>query len=174
MPASTNSERMAAITAARQSLREAKETAEARLKEQLRIELLQHSTVLDLRIREAVEAGDRVSDVMRAYPTRDRHTILKSLSRTEGITADAPVSEYSNRYRLNDDTLFVNYVSFGPSELTANALFTVERWQDGTFFLTAIDVDGLGDYTDTITQLDGETDGFYYDDATAFLRESFA
>jgi len=76
MPASTNSERMAAITAARQSLREAKETAEARLKEQLRIELLQHSTVLDLRIREAVEAGDRVSDVMRAYPTRDRHTIL--------------------------------------------------------------------------------------------------
>ncbi|AGY47118.1 hypothetical protein CN1A_9 [Clavibacter phage CN1A] len=173
MPASTTPERMAAITAARQALREAKETAEARLRAQLKEDLAWHSTVLDLRIREAVEAGDRVSDIMRAFPTRDRHTITKSLSRTEGITADAPASEYSSRYQLVDETLFVNYTSFGPDEITATAQFTVERWEDGTFFLRALDGDGFIGYDNTITQLDGETDGFYYEDATAFLRGEF-
>lgn len=172
--ANTAPERVKAVAEARRAFREAQATAEARLREQMREEMLQHRTTLDLRIREAVNAGVTIADVMRAYPTKDRKTILTSLERTKSMAVEETPAEDGANYVLSHGELFVDYTNFGPDEVTGSARFTFERWDDEKFHLLAIDELWNEDYTEkneVVFRLDDVADGYYYDSAVAFLEE---
>jgi hypothetical protein len=173
---SKNSVRLDAVAKARQAYVVARTTLEQRLREQMREELANLQTQVDIAVRYAVDAGESKAAVLRAMGTKDYGTLQASLERTQGvaeIVGDDPLGEtYFVTHTPEYDRLEVSYVNHGPSKANGSASFQMKTLDDGKLFLIALNPLWNEDYTvrnDAVAFLDGKLDGFYYDEVVAWL-----
>jgi hypothetical protein len=173
---SKNSVRLDAVAKARHAYVVARTTLEQRLREQMREELGNLQTQVDIAVRYAVDAGESKAAVLRAMGTKDYGTLQASLERTQGvaeIVGDDPFGDVYFVMQTPDyDRLDVNYVSHGPSKANGSASFQMKTLDDGKLFLIALNPLWNEDYTvrnDAVAFLDGKLDGFYYDEVVAWL-----
>ena len=153
----------------------AKTTLEARLREQLRDELANTQTQIDIAVRYAYNAGESKAEILRALGTKDYHTLNACLERTslvEEVVGDDPLDTIFSRI---DDTLQVVYNSEGPNSYSGIARFHVANNLNG-WLLSAITPLWSDDYTvrnDVVVALDGVTDGYYYEQAKQWLQQNW-
>ena len=124
--------RLDAVTKAKQAYVMAKTSLEARLREQMRSELSNLQTQVDIAVRYAYDDGQSKADILRALGTKDYHTINASLERTSAVREVVGVNPLDSVYQLiAPDVLEVTYSSHGPSEYTGTAVFDVKHLDDG-------------------------------------------
>lgn len=171
------SARLDAVQKAKTAYVVARTTLEARLREQMREELANLQTQIDIAVRYAIDSGETKAAVMRALGTKDYNTVKQSLDRTQGVAevvgADPLADVYSVRQTEDGDRLIVNYVNHGVSKANGRANFHMKTLDDGKLFLIALDPLWNADYTvrnDAVALLDGKLDGFYYDEVVAWLE----
>jgi hypothetical protein len=78
--------RLDAVSKAKQAYVLAKSTLEQRLREQMKTELANIQTQMDIAVRYAFDAGESKADILRALGTKDYGTLNASLERTQGVT----------------------------------------------------------------------------------------
>jgi hypothetical protein len=149
------------------------------LREQIREELSNLQTQIDIAVRYAVDAGESKAAILRALGTKDYGTINASLDRTQGVAevvgADPFGDVYSVKQTEDGDRLVVNYVNHGASKANGRANFHMKTLEDGKLFLIALDPLWNGDYTvrnDAVAFLDGKLDGSYYEEVCAWLDQT--
>lgn len=153
----------------------AKSKLEYHLREQLKQELNNLQTQVDISVRYAVDEGCSKASVLRALGTKDYRTLYDSLARTENI--EEPKSDtFSKIYQFDPTTgvLVVSYDAHGPDGISGTARFQVKRMEDQTLWLLSIDPLWNDDYTVSnrvVQALDQKQDGFYYDEAVAWLGQ---
>lgn len=166
--------RLDAVSKAKQAYVLAKTTLENRLREQMREELANLQTQIDIAVRFAVEHGETKADVLRALGTKDYNTLKASLDRTQRvveIVGDDPLDqiyEYVEEERL----LIARYRAHGPRAISGEARFDIKRMDDGTLWLMARDPLWNADFTmknEVVAALDSKQDGYYYDEASGWL-----
>ena len=168
------SKNLDAVSKARQAFVVARTTLEARLREQMREELTNLQTQVDIAVRYAFDAGESKAAIMRAMGTKDYNTMNSSLERTQGVAQIVGADPLAEVYQFDMvGVLWVNYVNHGPDKLNGKASFDVKVLDDGKILLLAIDAKLLNsDYTvrnDAVAVLDGKTDGFYYEEVIQWL-----
>lgn len=166
------------ITKARTTYAMAKTSLEAKLRDQLRDELANLQTQIDIAVRYAFDSGESKASILRAMGTKDYHTLNTSLERTLGIAeivGDDPLAEVYNHHRpLGSEmsVLAVTYSNHGPGGITGTAYFEVKKMDDGSTWFMARDALWNEDYTvrnEVVAALDGKQDGYYYDEAMGWL-----
>lgn len=163
-----------AVTKARSAYVLARTTLEARLREQLKRELANLQTQVDIAVRYAHDAGASKASILRSMGIKDFNTLKSSLERTEGVVEVVGVDPLDSVYSYDPDTreLDVNYHNHGPESIVGSARFTYKEFDDGKkFFLSH---EGLynEDFTkrnDVVAVLDQKDYGFYYEEAIAWL-----
>lgn len=170
------SARLDAVQKAKTAYVVARTTLEARLREQMRDELSNLQTQIDIAVRYAVDAGESKAAILRALGTKDYGTINSSLERTQGVAEVIGDDPLADVYQFDMvGVLWVNYVNHGPDKLNGKASFDIKHLEDGKILLLAIDAKlWNSDYTvrnDAVAVLDGRTDGYYYDEVVAWLGE---
>lgn len=167
-----------AVAKARQAYVVARATLEQRLREQMREELSNLQTQVDIAVRYAYDSGESKSAILRAMGTKDYNTMQSSLDRTEGVArivgADPLGDVYSVKQTEDGDRLIVNYVNHGPSKANGRANFHMKTLEDGKLFLIALDPLWNANYTvrnDAVALLDGKLDGFYYEEVVGWLYQ---
>ena len=168
------SKNLDAVSKARQAYVVARTTLEARLREQMREELTNLQTQVDIAVRYAFDAGESKAAIMRAMGTKDYNTMNGSLERTQGVAQIVGADPLGEVYSLFDGVLFVNYVNHGADKFNGRASFEMKNLDDGSVLLLSRDSLWNDDYTvrnDAVAVLDGKTDGFYYEEAIAWLTE---
>ena len=163
-----------AVTKARAAYVLARTTLENKLREQLKAELANLQTQVDIAVRYAHDAGATKSSILRSMGVKDFNTLTKSLERTEAGTEIVGVDPLDSVYSYNPETqeLDVNYLNHGPDHIIGSARFTYREFDDGKkFFLSH---EGLynEDFTkrnDVVAVLDQKDYGFYYEEAIAWL-----
>jgi hypothetical protein len=165
--------RLDAVSKAKQAYVLARTTLEQRLREQMKEELVNLQTQIDLAVRFAVEAGETKADVLRAMGTTDFNTLKASLERTQAVTEIVGENPLDSVYRYNGGTLTVVYNNHGPQQISGQAEFTVKTMDDKSVWFMAITP--LWDYNytvrnDVVAALDGKQDGFYYDEALGWCH----
>ena len=170
------SAKLDAVAKAKQAYMLARATLEARLREQMKADMNNLQTQVDIAVRYAVDAGESKAAVLRALGTKNFDTIKASLERTQGVTeivgADPLAGVYFVLHTPDGDQLEVTYVNHGPDKLNGFAQFTMQTWDDGTLFLTGKHSLWNADYTvrnDAVAVLDGKTDGYYYEEVRDWL-----
>lgn len=178
MEATVANARLDAVAKAKTAYVIAKTTLEARLREQLREELINAQTQIDIAVRYAYDAGEKKADILRALGTKDYHTLNASLERTHGVVevvGDDPLDEvFTITSSHGKPILTANFYKFGPNEYSGEARFTVAR-TNGQWFLWAETPLWNEDYTvrnDTVVALDGVTDGWYYEKVVEWLDKN--
>jgi len=169
------SKNLDAVSKARQAFVVARTTLEARLREQMREELTNLQTQVDIAVRYAFDAGESKASIMRAMGTKDYNTMNASLERTQGVAQIVGADPLAEVYELVDGVLFVNYVNHGVDKFNGQASFEIKRLDDGKILLLARDSLWNEDYTvrnDAVAVLDGKTDGFYYEEVIEWLQQS--
>jgi hypothetical protein len=173
------SARLDAVMKAKQAYVAARTTLEARLREQLKEELSNLQTQIDIAVRYAVDSGESKADVLRALGTKDYATINSSLERTRGVSEVVGVNPLDRVYSLavvdGVERLTANYVDHGSMRYTGDALFTVKRLDDGEVLFLSETPLWSDDYTkrnDVVVALDGRSDGEYYYEASEWVRVS--
>jgi hypothetical protein len=171
------SQRLDAVAKAKQAYVLARTTLEQRLREQMREELANLQTQIDIAVRYAVDAGESKASVMRALGTKDYNTVKASLDRTSGVAEVVGTDPLGETYFVTHtpeyDRLEVNYVNHGPSKANGSASFQMKTLDDGKLFLIALDPLWNEDYTvrnDAVAFLDGKLDGYYYDEVVAWME----
>jgi len=176
------SQRLDAVSKARQAYVLARTTLEQRLRDEMREELSNLQTQVDMAVRYAFDGGESKAAIMRAMGTKDYGTMNASLERTKGVTeivGNDPlgsVYEYSTGVGDGLGILYVDYDRHGPSNYTGKASFTVKEF-DGKIFLIANESLWNDDYTvrnDAVAALDGKTDGFYYDEVIEWISQQLS
>jgi hypothetical protein len=168
------SKNLDAVSKARQAYVVARTTLEARLREQMREELSNLQTQVDIAVRYAFDAGESKAAIMRAMGTKDYGTMKASLERTEGvaqIVGDDPLGEV---YRVEDNILYVNWVNHGAEKYNGVASFNIVKLEDGRMMFFGREKLWNDDYTirnDAIALLDGQTDGKYYEEVVDWLNQ---
>jgi len=164
-----------AITKARAAYALAKTTLEAKLRDQLKEELSNLQTQVDIAVRYAYDAGNSKAGILRAMGTKDYNTLNASLERTRGVSEivgeDPLDSIYS--YNLEVGRLTVSYKEHGPLKISGLAEFTVKTMDDASVWFMAISPLWDDDYTvrnDIVAALDGKQDGFYYEEALGWWK----
>lgn len=172
------SARLDAVQKAKTAYVVARTTLEARLREQIRQELSNLQTQIDIAVRYAVDAGESKANILRALGTKDYGTINASIERTQGVAevvgADPFFDVYFVMHTPAGDRLDVNYVNHGPDKFNGRASFEMKELEDGTLLLLALDKLWNEDYTvrnDAVAVLDGKTDGYYYDEVITWLAQ---
>jgi hypothetical protein len=163
-----------AVSKARQAYVLARTTLEARLREQMRDELTNLQTQVDIAVRYAFDSGESKASIMRAMGTKDYNTMNASLERTRSVSEVKGTDPLDYVYSLNDDVLTVNYVNHGDANITGTAEFEVSNI-DGKVFLKSMTSLYNEDYSkrnDVVGWLDGRFDGEYYDEAVRWLSSS--
>jgi hypothetical protein len=167
------SARLDAVAKARQAFVVARTTLEARLREQMREELTNLQTQVDIAVRYAFDVGESKARIMRAMGTKDYNTMNASLERTQGVAqivgADPLGEVYSN---AGFNLVAVNYVNHGVDKFNGSATFEYRTLDDGRLFFTARDPLWNDDYTvrnDAVAVLDGKADGFYYEEVCEWI-----
>ena len=171
------SKNLDAVSKARQAYVVARTTLEARLREQMREELSNLQTQVDIAVRYAFDAGESKAAIMRAMGTKDYNTMNASLERTQGVAevvgADPLADVYFVTHTPDGDRLDVNYVNHGADKLNGRASFDIKTIDGGKILLLAIDGKLWNDdYTvrnDAVAVLDGKLDGYYYEEVVAWL-----
>ena len=167
------SQKLDAVSKAKQAYVLARTTLEARLREQMRLELANLQTQIDIAVRYAVDAGESKAAILRALGTKDYNTVKASLERTAGVAEVVGTDPLAGVYELHGSWMNVNYEDHGPDKLNGVASFDIKRLDDGTILLLAIDARLWNDdYTvrnDAVAVLDGKTDGYYYDEVVTWL-----
>jgi hypothetical protein len=165
--------RLDAISKAKQAYVLAKTTLEQRLREQIKSELANMQTQMDIAIRYAYDSGESKANILRALGTKDYNTLNESLKRTSGVTEVVGDDPLANVYSLmGEDMLVVTYDSHGPNKYSGEATFNIKRLDDGNILLLSLDSLWSEDYktrNDVVAVLDGKTDGYYYDEAVEWL-----
>lgn len=171
------SARLDAVQKAKTAYVVARTTLEARLREQMRDELLNLQTQIDIAVRYAVDSGESKAAILRALGTKDYGTINASLERTQSVSevvgADPLGDTYSVTHTPDGDRLEVNYVNHGDDWLNGSSSFDIRKLDDGRIMLSALSPlwdDTFTVRNDAVAVLDGRFDGFYYDEAVSWLR----
>lgn len=164
-----------AVTKAKGAYVLAKSTLEARLRDELREELRKLNSQLDIAIRYAYDDGHSKAEILRALGTKDFYTLKNSLERTQGVVEEVGVSPLDSVYSIDAVTrqLWVRYDAHGPMEITDDAVFDVKVMDDGSTWFMAATPLWSEDYTvrnDIVAALDGKQDGYYYEEALAWVN----
>lgn len=166
------SQKLDAVSKARQAFILARTTLEQRLRDQMREELANLQTQIDIAVRYALDSGESKASILRAMGTKDFRTLQASLDRTESVSAIEGADPLSDVYELRDGLLYVKYVNHGEEKYNGTASFDIKELDDGKLLLIARESLWNKDYTvrnDAVAVLDGKTDGYYYDEAVAWL-----
>jgi hypothetical protein len=166
--------RLSAVNKAKQAYVIAKTNLEQRLREQMRDELANLQTQIDIAVRYAYDSGENKRDIGRALGTSNYNTINESLERTSNVAELVGDSPYS---WSDKDTVTVSYDNHGPSEYSGDASFVVKKLDDGGYLFLALDPLWSDDYkvrNDVVAAIDGKTDGFYYEDLKGWVEDSVA
>lgn len=167
------STRLDAVAKARQAYVVARTTLEQRLREQMRLELTNLQTQVDIAVRYAFDAGESKAAIMRAMGTKDYNTMNASLERTQGVAEVVGTDPLAHVYSIVDGKLHANWDDWEATEYKGKAVFDIKKLDDGTILLLAVEGKLWNeDYSvrnDVIALLDGRTDGTYYEDAIAWL-----
>lgn len=126
--------RLDAVTKAKQAYVIARTTLENRLREQLRHELANMQTQIDIAVRYAYDSGESKANILRALGTKDYHTLNASLERTHGVNEVVGDNPLDRVYHISDGVLHVTYVEHGPDEISGHASFEVSSTPDGLVF----------------------------------------
>lgn len=174
------SQKLDAVSKARQAFVLARTTLEQRLREQMKEELSNLQTQVDIAVRYAVDAGESKASVLRAMGTKDYNTLKSSLERTQGITevvgTDPLLGVYSWGTSFGDredGIIAVNYVNHGENKANGSSEFDYRMLDDGRWLFTAHAPLWNEDYTvrnDAVAFLDGKLDGSYYEELVAWLE----
>ena len=168
------STRLDAVAKARQAYVVARTTLEQRLRDQMRLELTNLQTQVDIAVRYAFDAGESKAAIMRAMGTKDYNTMNASLERTTWVAEVVGTDPLADVYEMYEGYLTVNYVNHGPDKFNGEAAFEVKHFEDGKILLLAVRgklwSDDLSTRNDAIAVLDGKTDGYYYDEVIAWLN----
>lgn len=159
------------MSKARQAYVVARTTLETRLREQMREELTNLQTQVDIAVRYAFDSGESKASIMRAMGTKDYNTMNASLERTQGVSEIKGTNPLDYVYSLSGDVLTVKYVNHGVAKITGTAEFDVSEI-DGKVFLKSMSSLYNEDYSernDVVGWLDGRLDGEYYDEVTEWL-----
>lgn len=171
------SQRLDAVSKARQAFVMARTTLEQRLRDQMREELSNLQTQIDIAVRYALDSGESKASILRAMGTKDFRTLQASLDRTESVAEIVGADPLGETYSVSDvdfdnRILYVNYVNHGEEKYNGIASFDIKELDDGKLLLLARESLWNEDYTkrnDAVAVLDGKTDGYYYDEAVAWL-----
>lgn len=154
----------------------AKTTAEQRLREQMREELQNLQTQIDIAVRYAYDAGESKAKILRALGTKDYGTLNDSLARTSSVSEIAVVNELDSCYTMiGEDTVVVNYDKHGPNQYSGEASFMVKKLDGGGYLFLSFDPLWSDDYkvrNDVVAVLDGVKDGYYYEELCSWLTKS--
>jgi hypothetical protein len=172
----TFSQKLDAVSKAKQAYVLARTTLEARLREQMRVELANLQTQIDIAVRYAVDAGESKASVLRALGTKDYNTVKASLDRTQSVAeivgADPLAGVYSISGHPGFERLYVEYVNHGTLGYSGDAEFRIKRLDNGSILFLAETPLWNDDYTirnDVVVALDGKTDGEYYEEAVTWI-----
>jgi len=172
------SARLDAVQKAKTAYVVARTTLEARLREQMRKELHNLQTQIDISVRYAVDAGESKASILRALGTKDYGTINASLDRTHGVAevvgADPLADIYSLDVNLDgEQVLKVNWIDYGVEKYNGYAIFDIRVIEDGKILLLADRPLWNEDFSvrnDAVALLDGKLDGAYYDEVVTWLK----
>jgi hypothetical protein len=170
------SAKLDAVAKSKQAYMVARATLEARLREQMKDDLKNLQTQVDIAVRYAVDAGESKAAVLRALGTKNFDTIKASLERTHGVAEVVGADPLEGIYHLDEigekQMLYVNYVNHGPDKFNGEGRFDMQTFDDGRLFFTAREPLWNEDYTvrnDAVAVLDGKTDGYYYEEVRDWL-----
>jgi hypothetical protein len=161
-----------AVSKSRQAYLIAKSTLESRLREQMKIELMNLQTQVDIAIRLAYESGESKSSIMRAMGTKDYGTMQQSLDRTQGVAEIVGTNPLDSVYEIDGDLLYVRYVNHGSQAYNGVAEFKIKKLDNGNILLLSNTPLWNDDYTkrnDAVAALDGKSDGEYYDEVIRWI-----
>ncbi len=168
------SQKLDAVSKAKQAYVLARTTLEARLREQMRSELANLQTQVDIAVRYAVDAGESKAAILRALGTKDYNTVKASLERTQAVAEVVGSDPLAGVYEKRGfATVAVNYVDHGPMKYNGQALLDYRTLDDGRVLFTAQDALWNEDFTvrnDAVAVLDGKTDGYYYEELVGWLN----
>lgn len=138
-----------------------------KLEQQARVEA---RLKLDLAVRDAFDDGNKKEWIKQAYGTRDFNTIQKILDRTPSTRAVQAEAEIQSAYSLDEfGYLVVNYVDHGPENANGTGRFEVIDLGEGEQpLMSYVDIDKDGG--DAVRFLDGRDEGFYFEEAMAWLE----
>jgi len=168
-----NDAKLDAITKARTAHAMAKTSLEAKLREELKKELSNLRTQIDIAVRYAYDSGESKASIMRAMGTRDWKTLQSCLDRTQAVTQIVGDDPLDKVYSTNDNVLFVTYKDHGEQSISGVASFSIKKMDDGSVWFMAIDPLWNEDYSvrnDVVAALDGRQDGYYYEEAMRWLN----
>jgi hypothetical protein len=166
-----------AVTKARSAYVLARTTLEARLREQMREELNNLQTQIDIAVRYAYDAGASKASILRAMGIKDFGTLQASLSRTNGVIqpeGEDPLDAVYG-YDRHTETLVAKYQSHGPQAITGEASFQVKKMDDGSVWFMSRDPLWNADFTqknDVVAALDNRQYGHYYEEALDWWKRS--
>lgn len=153
----------------------AKTNLEQRLREQMREELANLQTQIDIAVRYAYDSGESKRDIGRALGTSNYNTINESLERTSGVAEVVGDDPYNEMFSMMDsETVVVSYDNHGPSRYSGEASFTVKKLDDGSYLFLSLDPLWSDDYrtrNDVVAVLDGVKDGFYYEELCEWIAQ---
>lgn len=165
--------RLSAVSKARQNYLIAKTTLEQRLKEQMRDELANLQTQIDIAVRYAYDSGESKADILRALGTKFYGAVNESLERTSGVSETVADDPYNQIFSMmGDDVVVVSYDKHGPKQYSGEASFTVKKLDDGSYLFLSLDPLWSEDYrtrNDVVAVLDGVKDGFYYEELCEWI-----
>lgn len=172
------SQKLDTVSKARQAFVLARTTLEQRLREQMREELNSLQTQVDIAVRYAYDAGESKASILRAMGTKNFGTLSESLERTQGVSEIVGTDPLAGVYEIvsagmGDVALRVTYVNHGPNNADGYSMFDFRKLDDGRTLFTALAPLWNEDYTvrnDAVAFLDGKMDGFYYEEAVAWLE----
>jgi hypothetical protein len=168
------SQKLDAVAKAKQAYVLARTTLEQRLREQMRDELSNLQTQIDIAVRYAVDAGESKASILRALGTKDYNTVKASLERTQGVAEIVGADPLGDVYSMFDNVLYVNWRNHGVEKYNGHATFDVKALDDGKLLLIGREPLWNEDYTirnDAIALLDGRTDGVYYEEVVDWVLE---
>lgn len=168
--------RLDAVSKARQAFVLARATLEQRLREQMREELNNLQTQIDIAVRYAYDSGESKASIMRALGVKDFNTMQGSLDRTQSVAEVVGADPLANVYRVDGDMLYVSYRGHGSWNYTGDAQFRIKRLDGGGILFLSETPLWSEDYTvrnDAVVALDGRTDNEYYEEAVAWLSGTF-
>lgn len=171
-----NDAHLDAITKARSAYVLARATLEAKLREQLKHELSNLQTQVDLTVRYASNAGASKADMLRAMGIKDYGTLNASLERTQAVEEVVGEDPLDRVYTYDSITgeFTANYRNHGPDGLTGQATFDYRILQDRTKWFMSRDSLWSEDYTvrnDAVAALDNKQDGYYYQEAVSWIEQ---
>jgi hypothetical protein len=143
------------------------------MRQQMNEELSNIRTQIDIAVRYAFDSGERKADILRALGTKDYNTVNESLARTGQVSQIVGVDPLDRVYTIVDsNTIVALYDNHGPNGYSGEASFAYKKLDDGTYMFFSMDPLWSDDYktrNDVVAVLDGQRDGFYYEELSAWL-----